>query len=84
MPLHRPGPFDPQPRPVATTLERAAELLGAEVAAVAAAAAGLRPYTHRDGSPRWSLRELARELGGTAQAGSRARPRPRARKRKAH
>jgi hypothetical protein len=84
MPLSRSGPFDSQPHPVAVTLERAAELLGADPARVAAAAVHLSPYIHRDGSLRWSLRELARELGGTTLAGSRARTRARARKRKAH
>jgi hypothetical protein len=50
-------------QPVAATLERAAELLGQDLAAVEQAAAGLEPYRHADGTLRWSVRALAVTLG---------------------
>jgi hypothetical protein len=49
--------------PVAATLPDAAVLLGAELAAVEAAARTVEPYRHADGSPRWSVGELADRLG---------------------
>jgi hypothetical protein len=50
-------------QPVAATLEQCAELLGVDLAQVEVAAVGLEPYEHADGSPRWSVRELAITLG---------------------
>ena len=49
--------------PLAVTLDQAAELLGKPVDEIQAAAAQVQPYTHHDGSPRWSLRELRIALG---------------------
>jgi hypothetical protein len=71
-------------RPVACTLPAAARWLGTPLGRVREAAAGLEPYTHHDGSPRWSLAELERALGrkhtrGSAwrgRSGTVARPRP--------
>jgi hypothetical protein len=57
-------------RPVAVTVEDAAELLAEDLARVAAAAAVVEPYTHNDGSHRWSLRELERELGRRKRSGA--------------
>jgi hypothetical protein len=50
-------------RPIAATVEAAAELLAAPLGAVRAAAERVEPYRHADGSGRWSLRLLERELG---------------------
>jgi hypothetical protein len=50
-------------RPVACTLQVASQLLGVPPAAVRKAAAKVEPYTHNDGSPRWSLAGLERALG---------------------
>jgi hypothetical protein len=50
-------------RPVAATLEQCAKLLGVDLAQVEAAAVGLEPYEHADGTPRWSVRALAVTLG---------------------
>ena len=41
--------------PVAAPLERCAELLGVELAAVSAAAAQVEPYLRVDGTKIWSL-----------------------------
>jgi hypothetical protein len=49
--------------PVAATLPDCAALLGAELPAVEAAARHVTPYRHADGSPRWSVGELADRLG---------------------
>ena len=49
--------------PLATTIAQAAELLDKPVAEIEAAAAQVEPYTHHDGTPRWSLRELRTILG---------------------
>jgi hypothetical protein len=57
-------------RPIAATVEDAAELLGLPLPRVAAAAARVTPYRHADGSGRWSVRELERELGQPGPHGS--------------
>jgi hypothetical protein len=49
--------------PVAASLPDCAALLGAELPAVEAAARHVAPYVHADGSPRWSVAELADRLG---------------------
>jgi hypothetical protein len=64
----RPGGFESLQstaagRPVACTLPAAAQLLGVPLPRVRQAAATLAPYTHQDGSPRWSVAELERALG---------------------
>lgn len=48
--------------PIAAPLERCAELLGVELAAVAAAAAHVEPYLRVDGTKIWSLTQLERQL----------------------
>jgi hypothetical protein len=53
--------------PVAATLPDCASLLGVELAAVQDVAAEVTPYLHADGSPRWSVAELADRLGLTAR-----------------
>jgi hypothetical protein len=50
-------------RPVAVTLPDAAELLAEDLARVEQAAAAVEPYRHANGSPRWSVMLLERELG---------------------
>jgi hypothetical protein len=50
-------------RPVAAQLPVAAELLGVPLPRVLAASARVDPYRHADGSPRWSVKLLERELG---------------------
>jgi hypothetical protein len=62
--------------PVAATLPDAAELLGADLAAVEAAAVDISPYRHADGSARWSVGELAARLG-LAELDSKGRRRSR-------
>jgi hypothetical protein len=68
--------------PVAAPLERCAELLGVELAAVAAAAAHVEPYLRVDGTKVWSLTQLERHLHpdvyGRVRGGYIARRRPRA------
>jgi hypothetical protein len=68
--------------PVAAPLERCAELLGVELAAVAGAAAQVEPYLRVDGSKVWSLMRLERHLHpdayGRVRGGYIARRRPRA------
>jgi hypothetical protein len=49
-------------RPVATPLERCAELLGVELDAVRQAAAHVKPYVRVDGTKVWSLTQLERRL----------------------
>jgi hypothetical protein len=49
-------------RPVAATIQAAAALLGVPAAQVRRAAERVEPYTHNDGSPRWSLMLLERQL----------------------
>jgi hypothetical protein len=54
---------DPDPaRPVAAPLDRCAELLGVELAAVQRAAANVEPYLRADGTKVWSLMQLERQL----------------------
>jgi hypothetical protein len=66
--------------PVAASLERCAELLGVELAAVAAAAAHVEPYLRVDGTKIWSLTQLERHLHpdayGRVRGGYIARRRP--------
>ena len=68
--------------PVAGPLERCAELLGVELAAVAAAAAHVEPYLRVDGTKIWSVTQLERHLHpdayGRVRGGYIARRRPRA------
>jgi hypothetical protein len=68
--------------PVAAPLERCAELLGVELAAVAAAAVHVEPYLRMDGTKVWSLMQLERQLHpdayGRVRGGYIARRRPRA------
>jgi hypothetical protein len=49
-------------RPIAAPLERCAELLGADPAAVQEAAAKVEPYLRADGTRIWSLTQLERQL----------------------
>jgi hypothetical protein len=68
------GRFELEPaggwgRPVAVTVEDAAEMLAVPLGRVAAAAERVAPYRHQDGSSRWSLRELERELGRRKRSG---------------
>jgi hypothetical protein len=54
---------DPPPsRPIAATLERCAELLDADPAAIRQAAAHVQPYVRVDGTKVWSLMQLERQL----------------------
>jgi hypothetical protein len=68
--------------PVAAPLQRCAELLGVELAAVYQAAAHVEPYLRVDGSKVWSLMHLERRLHpdayGQGRGGYLARRRPRA------
>jgi hypothetical protein len=70
-------------RPIAAPLERCAELLGVELAAVREAAAHVEPYVRVDGTKIWSLMQLERQLRpeayGRVRGGYVARRRPRAR-----
>jgi hypothetical protein len=52
----------------------AAQLLGRPLPTVERAARKVEPYRHADGSPRWSLRELAKALSlvESREAGRRA------------
>jgi hypothetical protein len=47
-------------RPIAAPLERCAELLGVDLAAIGKAAANLEPYIRVDGTKVWSLMQLER------------------------
>ena len=49
-------------RPIAAPLERCAELLGVDLAAIGAAAANVEPYLRPDGTRIWSLMQLERQL----------------------
>ena len=59
-------------RPLAVTIDQAAELLAIPRPVAARLAAQVEPYRHADGSERWPLRELARVLAdcGGVQAPS--------------
>jgi hypothetical protein len=68
--------------PVAAPLQRCAELLGVDLAAVYEAAAHVEPYLRVDGTKVWSLMHLERHLHpdayGQGRGGYLARRRPRA------
>ena len=49
-------------RPIAAPLDRCAELLGVELAAVRKAAANVEPYVRADGIKIWSLMQLERQI----------------------
>ncbi len=49
-------------RPIAAPLDRCAELLGIDLAAVREAAANVEPYVRADGTKVWSLMQLERQL----------------------
>jgi len=49
-------------RPIAAPLERCADLLGVDLAAICAAAANIEPYLRADGTRIWSLTLLERQL----------------------
>jgi hypothetical protein len=49
-------------RPIATPLERCAELLGVDLASICEAAANVEPYVRADGTRIWSLTQLERQL----------------------
>jgi hypothetical protein len=49
-------------RPIAAPLERCAELLGVDLAAIRAAAVKVEPYLRADGTRIWSLMQLERQL----------------------
>ena len=49
-------------RPIAAPLERCAELLGVDLAAVRELAAKVEPYVRADGTRIWSLMQLERQL----------------------
>jgi hypothetical protein len=49
-------------RPIAAPLERCAELLGVDLAAIRKAAANVEPYIRVDGTRVWSLMQLERRL----------------------
>jgi hypothetical protein len=49
--------------PVVATLPRCAELLGVDLADAEAAAAKLEPYTAANGMLKWSVQQMARQLG---------------------
>jgi hypothetical protein len=49
-------------RPIATPLERCAELLGVDLATVRQLAAEVEPYVHAEGIRIWSLMQLERQL----------------------
>jgi hypothetical protein len=69
-------------RPIAASLERCAELLGVDLAAIREAAAHVEPYLRVDGTRVWSLMQLERHLRpdayGRVRGGYIARRRPRA------
>jgi hypothetical protein len=49
-------------RPIATPLERCAELLGVDLATVCEFAAKVEPYVRADGTRIWSLMQSERQL----------------------
>jgi len=49
-------------RPIAAPLERCAELLGVDLAALREAAVNVEPYLRADGTRIWSLMQLERQL----------------------
>jgi hypothetical protein len=49
-------------RPIAAPLERCAELLGVDLAAVRELAAKVEPYIRADGTRIWSLMQLEQQL----------------------
>ena len=49
-------------RPIAAPLERCAELLGVDLAAIRTAAANVEPYLRADGTKVWSVMQLERQL----------------------
>jgi hypothetical protein len=49
-------------RPIATPLERCAELLDVDLATICEAAANVEPYIRTDGTRIWSLKQLERQL----------------------
>jgi hypothetical protein len=58
---------DPPPSwPVAAPLERCADLLDVDLAAIRQAAAHVQPYVRVDGTKVWSLMQLERKLRPTA------------------
>jgi hypothetical protein len=65
-PIQRGGPGKrttrPTPGPIAAPLERCAELLGVDLAAVRIAAADVEPYIRADATEVWSLMLLQRQL----------------------
>jgi hypothetical protein len=69
-------------RPIAAPLERCAELLGVDLAAIQEAATHVVPYVRVDGTRVWSLMQLERQLRpdayGRVRGGYLARRRPRA------
>jgi hypothetical protein len=60
--VHDPPPSWPIPAP----LERCAELLDADLAAIRQAAAHVQPYVRVDGTKLWSLMQLERQLRPTS------------------
>jgi hypothetical protein len=69
--------------PVAATLPECSRLLKVPVERLREVAARIEPYRHLDGSPRWSLYLLERELhperfGGRTKGGAPTRRRTRA------
>jgi hypothetical protein len=69
-------------RPIAAPLERCAELLGVDLAAITEAATQVQPYVRVDGTKVWSLMQLERKLRpqayGRVRGGDLARRRVRA------
>jgi len=69
-------------RPIAAPLERCADLLGVDLAAIQEAAIHVEPYLRVDGTKVWSLMQLERQLRpdayGRVRGGYLARRRPRA------
>jgi hypothetical protein len=69
-------------RPIAAPLERCAELLGVDLAAITEAATHVQPYVRVDGTKVWSLMQLERKLRpqayGRVRGGYLARRRVRA------
>jgi hypothetical protein len=69
-------------RPIAAPLERCAELLGVDLAAITEAATHVQPYVRVDGTKVWSLMQLGRKLRpqayGRVRGGYLARRRVRA------
>jgi hypothetical protein len=57
-------------RPIAAPLERCAELLGVDLAAVRKLAANIEPYLCADGTRIWSLMQLDASSGPRPTAGA--------------